>query len=344
MSRRKARDRGGGGSHQALPPATSPGQAGGGGSRVRSVGAAENTPAGGGGGAARPQESVSALWSLGNQSARVHVTGFLRPNLFLSANYFGTEKARLKWLQDYVVGEVKRQHDRASATLSASAAESGQASASCEKKKHSSSSSSSSSLDSDSAGVVADGDGANSHSSSAGVDFDVEEADFPESGGGVAPGGIRPLDRGGSSSMGGALHGGDRGGGNGAIIVYAGTRRKAESYAEKIEKVETILSLSLFAPPSLSHCLPSTLSLSLSLWQALEAHPDRAVSSTAVSCYHAGLPDKKRTTVQEAFMRGDARVIVATNAFGMGIDRYVLFALNCLPSTNSAVYSEPGLT
>ena len=129
--------------------------------------------------------------------------------------------------------------------------------------------------------------------------------------------------------MGGALHGGDRGGGNGAIIVYAGTRRKAESYAEKIEKVETFLSLSLFAPPSLSHtvCPQLTLSLfalnslSLSLWQALEAHPDRSVSSTAVSCYHAGLPDKKRTTVQEAFMRGDARVIVATNAFGMGIDR-----------------------
>ena len=37
--------------------------------------------------------------------------------------------------------------------------------------------------------------------------------------------------------------------------------------------------------------------------------------------YHAGLDDAHRHEVQDAFMREDVRVIVATNAFGMGIDK-----------------------
>ena len=37
--------------------------------------------------------------------------------------------------------------------------------------------------------------------------------------------------------------------------------------------------------------------------------------------YHAGLKDEQRTAVQEAFMMGDVDVVVATIAFGMGIDK-----------------------
>ena len=37
--------------------------------------------------------------------------------------------------------------------------------------------------------------------------------------------------------------------------------------------------------------------------------------------YHAGLPADHRADVQEAFMRGDVDIIVATIAFGMGIDK-----------------------
>ena len=37
--------------------------------------------------------------------------------------------------------------------------------------------------------------------------------------------------------------------------------------------------------------------------------------------YHAGLEPAERTRVQEAFLRDEARVIVATTAFGMGIDK-----------------------
>ncbi|NMO96100.1 DNA helicase RecQ [Paenibacillus lemnae] len=48
----------------------------------------------------------------------------------------------------------------------------------------------------------------------------------------------------------------------------------------------------------------------------------------AAGRYHAGMSDDERATSQEAFLYDDIRVIVATNAFGMGIDksnvRYVI--------------------
>jgi ATP-dependent DNA helicase RecQ len=46
----------------------------------------------------------------------------------------------------------------------------------------------------------------------------------------------------------------------------------------------------------------------------------RGVGLPAVG-YHAGLADGERRTLQDAFMSGEARIVVATNAFGMGIDK-----------------------
>jgi ATP-dependent DNA helicase RecQ len=37
--------------------------------------------------------------------------------------------------------------------------------------------------------------------------------------------------------------------------------------------------------------------------------------------YHAGKGTRERTRLQESFMRSEARIVVATNAFGMGIDK-----------------------
>ena len=37
--------------------------------------------------------------------------------------------------------------------------------------------------------------------------------------------------------------------------------------------------------------------------------------------FHAGLLPETKKNVQESFIRGDLRAIVATNAFGMGIDK-----------------------
>lgn len=41
----------------------------------------------------------------------------------------------------------------------------------------------------------------------------------------------------------------------------------------------------------------------------------------SASAYHAGLPDEQRHGVQQAFMSGQLQVVVATIAFGMGIDK-----------------------
>ncbi len=60
--------------------------------------------------------------------------------------------------------------------------------------------------------------------------------------------------------------------------------------------------------------------------------------------YHAGLEAGARNAAQSAWMKGDCRVVAATSAFGMGIDkpdvRIVLHTM--LPSSIEAYYQEAG--
>ncbi|MBI3891788.1 MAG: ATP-dependent DNA helicase RecQ [Candidatus Wallbacteria bacterium] len=60
--------------------------------------------------------------------------------------------------------------------------------------------------------------------------------------------------------------------------------------------------------------------------------------------YHAGLRDEERTQVQEKFMGGGADLVVATNAFGMGVDKAdIRFVIHFnLPRTLEAYYQEVG--
>jgi ATP-dependent DNA helicase RecQ len=62
------------------------------------------------------------------------------------------------------------------------------------------------------------------------------------------------------------------------------------------------------------------------------------------SAYHAGLKDDERTRVQEAFADGSLRVVCATNAFGMGIDRPDVDAVIhfAIPGSVEAYYQEIG--
>jgi ATP-dependent DNA helicase RecQ len=60
--------------------------------------------------------------------------------------------------------------------------------------------------------------------------------------------------------------------------------------------------------------------------------------------YHAGLPREARTEAQRRFMDGEAPVVVATNAFGMGIDKADVRTVchESVPSSLEAYYQEAG--
>jgi ATP-dependent DNA helicase RecQ len=86
-------------------------------------------------------------------------------------------------------------------------------------------------------------------------------------------------------------------------LVYAATRRNAETAAETLQSA------------------------------GLEA-----------AAYHAGLSDTERTRVQDAFASGALRVVCATNAFGMGIDRPDVESVIHvdIPGSLEAYYQEIG--
>ncbi|MBM4048376.1 MAG: RecQ family ATP-dependent DNA helicase, partial [Planctomycetes bacterium] len=90
----------------------------------------------------------------------------------------------------------------------------------------------------------------------------------------------------------------------GSGIVYVGTRRETEEVAEFVAEV----------------------------------------IGANVPAYHGGLPDDERTAAQEAFMGDKARVVAATKAFGMGIDKPdIRFIFHyALPGTLEAYYQEAG--
>ncbi|MGB7684989.1 MAG: ATP-dependent DNA helicase RecQ, partial [Solirubrobacterales bacterium] len=60
--------------------------------------------------------------------------------------------------------------------------------------------------------------------------------------------------------------------------------------------------------------------------------------------YHAGMEAEERTDVQRRFMGGEAEVIVATNAFGMGVDKADVRSVwhMAIPTSVEAYYQEAG--
>ncbi len=70
------------------------------------------------------------------------------------------------------------------------------------------------------------------------------------------------------------------------------------------------------------------------------------LKSSGIACvaYHGGMPEKERTKQQDRFMTGGCPVAVATNAFGMGVDRSDLrFVIHYdVPGSVEAYYQEAG--
>lgn len=75
--------------------------------------------------------------------------------------------------------------------------------------------------------------------------------------------------------------------------------------------------------------------------EILEVLTDNGIKAVG---YHAGMDANSRNWVQEQFMKGQASVVVATNAFGLGINKKDLrFVIHHdLPGTIEAYYQEAG--
>ena len=91
--------------------------------------------------------------------------------------------------------------------------------------------------------------------------------------------------------------------GDGVSLVYAATRRKADTLADMLNQ-----------------------------------------AGVPASAYHAGVPSHERRRLQEAFIAGTAGVVVATNAFGMGIDKPdIRFVIHYhFPGSVESYYQEAG--
>ncbi|HEV2061934.1 MAG TPA: RecQ family ATP-dependent DNA helicase, partial [Solirubrobacteraceae bacterium] len=87
-------------------------------------------------------------------------------------------------------------------------------------------------------------------------------------------------------------------------IVYAGTRARTDELAQRLE----------------------------------------GALGTPVLAYHAGLGREARADAQRRFMAGDVDVVVATNAFGMGVDKADVrtVAHDSVPGSVEAYYQEAG--
>ncbi len=75
--------------------------------------------------------------------------------------------------------------------------------------------------------------------------------------------------------------------------------------------------------------------------EIVEALVDNGIKAVG---YHAGMDAESRDWVQEKFMSGEAQVVVATNAFGLGINKKdIRFVIHHdIPGTVEAYYQEAG--
>jgi ATP-dependent DNA helicase RecQ len=126
----------------------------------------------------------------------------------------------------------------------------------------------------------------------------------------------------------------------GAPVFSAGFDRPNIRYTV-VEKVDAPAQLKAFVG---NHAGESGIVYCLTRKRVEEVAGKLRAAGVNASAYHAGLPASERTRVQDAFLRDQVQVVVATVAFGMGIDkpdvRYVVH-FDC-PKNIEGYYQETG--
>ncbi|MBE7940569.1 MULTISPECIES: ATP-dependent DNA helicase RecQ [Ramlibacter] len=125
-------------------------------------------------------------------------------------------------------------------------------------------------------------------------------------------------------------------------VVHTGTYRpnldlRVDTVAREADKLERALALVRREPGAgLVYCA--------TIKAAEQVHAALAAADESVGLYHGRLPAGERSAVQDAFMEGRCRVMVATNAFGLGIDKPdIRFVLHYqVPAGLEAYYQEAG--
>ncbi|MDO9404746.1 MAG: ATP-dependent DNA helicase RecQ [Polaromonas sp.] len=127
-----------------------------------------------------------------------------------------------------------------------------------------------------------------------------------------------------------------------AGVVNTGTYREnlhfsVEPVERESEKMQRTLSL-VKASTGSALVYAATVKAAEAVYEALKG------AGESVGRYHGKLQAAERTRMQEAFMTGEVRVMVATNAFGLGIDKPdIRFVLHYqMPSGLDAYYQEAG--
>ena len=87
--------------------------------------------------------------------------------------------------------------------------------------------------------------------------------------------------------------------------------KRATREADKLE--QAVQRVSELAGAGLVYC--ATVKAALQVHDALQA------AGASAGLYHGRLRASQRHAAQESFMQGECRVMVATNAFGLGIDK-----------------------
>ncbi|MFZ2226725.1 MAG: DNA helicase RecQ [Candidatus Moraniibacteriota bacterium] len=146
-------------------------------------------------------------------------------------------------------------------------------------------------------------------------------------------------------------------------LTATATDRVREDIVRQLEMQEARVFISSFNRPNLSYVVRPKKNAFLNLVNLLKKYQERSViiycfsrketeniaadlkhKGFKAAAYHAGLENEKRRKTQEKFVRDEVQIIVATIAFGMGIDKpdVRLIVHYSLPKSIEGYYQETG--